>query len=147
MELTYESMMEYTERYFDILPSIDPKKDPKIVDKVRDFFSSDFMIRWGEPPKFHNREQWMDHLCGHADEYKAIVLYKPDPLHIIIDDRKKIAACLVQEEMRHSVTGKPLKIFLINVRFEFTLENKAIKFKKELISYVSSPFQLESLPK
>ena len=49
--------------------------------------------------------------------------------------------------MRHSVTGKPLKIFLINVRFEFTLENKAIIFKKELISYVSSPFQLESLPK
>ncbi len=147
MELTYENMMKHTEKYFDILPSIDPKKDPKIVDKVRDFFSSDFIIRWGDPPKFHNREQWVDHLCGHADEYKATVLYKPNPLCLMVDNRKKMAACFVKEEMRDSVTGELQKVFLLNVHYEFTLENGAVKFKRELISHIPAIFQLDSLPK
>jgi len=146
MKLTYESMMEHTQEYFDMLPSIDPETDPKIVDKLKNFFSSDFIIRWGIPPKFHDRDQWTDHLCGHAEEYKATVLYKPDPLCIMVDDRKKMAACFVKEEMRHPVTGELLKVFLLNVQYEFTVENNAVKFKRELISHIPAFFSSDIPP-
>lgn len=147
MELTYKNMMEHMQKYFDILPSIAPKKDPKIVDKVKEFLASDFMVRWGDAPKFYDRDLWTDHLCGHADEYRATVLYKPEPLYIMVDDKKKMAACFVKEEMRHPVTGELLKVFLLNVHYEFTLENNAVKFKRELITHIPAKYSSDSPPK
>lgn len=146
MELTYGKMMECMQKYFDMLPSIDSKADPKIVDKIKDFFSSDFMVRWGAPPKFNNRDEWVDHLCGHADTYRATVIYTPDPFCMFVDERKKMAACFVKEEMRDTKSRKLLKVFLLNVYYEFTLENNAIKFKRELISHIPGKYSSDISP-
>ena len=146
MELTYENMMEHTQRYFDIIKTINPKKDPQIHNKVREFFSSDFEVRWGTPPKFNSRDEWVDHLCGHADQYIAHVLYEPDPFYIFVDDRKKMAACFVKEEMRDPVTEKLLKVFLLNVHYVFTMENNAVKFKWELISHIPAKYSSDICP-
>jgi len=146
MELTYEKMMEFMQKYFDMLQSINPKTDPKIVDKIKGFFSSDCIVRWGIPPKLNNRDEWVDHLCGHADEYRATVIYSPDPFYMFVDERKKMAACFAKEEMRDPKSGKLLKVFLLNVHYEFTLENNAIKFKRELISHIPAKYSSDISP-
>jgi len=136
MELTYENMMDHIEKYFAILPSIDSKADPGIVDKIKEFFTPDFKIHWADPPKVSNREQWVEYLCGHADIYRARVIYQPAPWYFMIDERKKMADGLVKEELLHPVTGEVIGMLLLNEHLEFTLVEGAVKVRYQIITHI-----------
>jgi hypothetical protein len=145
MELTYEKMMQHIDKYFDLVPTIDTAADRGIRKKVEDFFSEDFEIRWSTPVKFHNRQEWVDHLCGHSDDYKAIIHFKKRPYYVFIDDRKKMAACFIREQMKNTKTGQIMKDFLLNVHFEFKLVDGKVKFSHELISHIEPRYKVDSL--
>jgi hypothetical protein len=145
MELTYENMVDHLNKYFDMIPKIDPASDPDIYKKMEKFFSDDFQVRWGTPVKFFNREQWIDHLCGHANEYRALIHYKKSPYYFIVDDRKKMAAGFIREQMTHPESGAIIKDFLINVHFAFTLVHGNAKFKYEMISQIPALYHVDSL--
>jgi hypothetical protein len=147
MELTYDVMMDFTKKYFDLLKTIRPKEDPAIVNKISNYFASDFQIRWDEPPVLWDRKQWVDHLCGHSEEYIAHVIYEPYPLMLWIDDRKKVVGTYIREEARHPKTNSLLKVFLIIAYFELKLENGEPKFWREFITFTPGMYSSDVIPK
>jgi hypothetical protein len=147
MNLTYENMMAVAERYCDMMEPIDPRQDPNVRNKVRELFASDFVVRFGDPARFQNREEWMEQLCGHADRYRVKVIHKPLPYYIIVDERKKLAACFVKEQWKHPGTGEVFTEFLLNMHLEFVLDGDAVKLRKMLLSRVPSVFQIDTLAK
>jgi hypothetical protein len=145
--LTYDNMMKFTQKYFDLLKDYELVKSPKFRDTMTGFFTNDFEIRWGQMVvKIDNRQEWIDHICGHADNYIAVVDYEPYPLRIMIDDKKKMAACWIKEEVRDTKTDEVKKVFLLNAYFEFKVEDNKIKFSKELISLISGLYASDLSP-
>lgn len=146
-ELTYENMLAFTKRYFDMLPSI---TGPESKPMAMEFFSTDYKNCmadiWvtGESTgaqivrqEIFDRKGWVDHICGHADQFRAKCTYEPYPLYIMIDDRRKMATVRLKEQKLHPVTGKGMEEWFMICGFEFTQDEKGnIKFKREyIISY------------
>ena len=146
MKLTYGAMMAFTENYCDMMESIDPEKDPRVRDTVRELFAPHFIARVGDPAKFQNREEWVDQLCGHAGKYRVKVIHRPLPYSTMVDEQKKMAACFVKEQWKRPETGEVFTEFLLNMHLEFTLDCDVVKLKKVLISRVPSVFQVDVLP-
>jgi hypothetical protein len=132
MELTYETMGATVKKYFDLLPTIEGPQDEK---KVLEFFAPDCLIqRFDLPERVEGREGFVKHLCGHADEYRAVVTYAKPPLGIMIDENKKMAAMTMLEEFKHPKTGKSIKPDLyLYVVWEFCIHENKVKAKRELI--------------
>jgi len=149
MELTYENMKQLLVDYFDILPSIEGEQ---YKPRMREFLAPDYKMH--RPNRIYaalepvaavieNREEWVSHLCGHADKYKAVVSYQPEPLGIMIDERKKMGVMKILEEFRSTAPGKkvfPDKKYFF-VFFEFCVHDDKVKIKNELI--ISIPGYLE----
>jgi len=145
--LTYDNILKFTQKYFDLLEDIKLKENPKIKEIMTDFFSSDFEIRWDDMSvKIENREEWINHICGHSNVYIAHVSYKPYPLRMLVDEKQKMAACWVKEEMRDAKTNELTRVFLLNVYFEYKVENNKIKFSKELISLIAGLYSSDVPP-
>jgi len=145
--LTYDNMLKFLQTYFDSLKNIKVKENPKIRETMTDFFASDFEIRWDDMSvKIENREEWINHICGHSNVYIAHVIYKPYPFRIILDDKQKMAACWVKEEMRNAKTNELTRVFLLNNYFEFKVEDNKIKFAKEFISLIAGLYSSDVPP-
>ena len=142
-ELTYENMLAFVKKYFDMLPTI---TGPECKPMVMEFFSSDFINfkgnTWttGHPTgeligkeNIFDAKGWVDHLCEHADQYRAKCYYEPYPLYIAIDERRKFATVCIKEEKLHPVTGKAMKEWYMINGFGFTQEKGSIKFNLEFI--------------
>jgi len=143
-ELTYENMLAFVKRYFDMLPSI---TGPESAPMVREFFSPGYKIcmadLWltGHPTgeqiikqEILDREGWVNHLTGHAGEYRARCIYEPWPLFILIDERQKQAIWRIKEQKLDPKTMKPLVEWYMVGGFGLTLDaNKTIKFNEEFI--------------
>ena len=110
-------------------------------------FASDLIVRFGDPARFQNREEWVEQLCGHADKYRVKVIHRPLPYYIMVDERKKLAACFVKEQWKRPGTGEVFTEFLLNMHLEFVLEGNGVKLRKMLLSRVPSVFQIDTLPK
>jgi hypothetical protein len=135
MELTYDNMKKMLQDYFDELPSIEGPQDEA---RILKYFSPDFKIRWGSPSIEQNREEWVAHLCGHANDYRAVVHYKPEPLGIMIDEKRKMATMIITEEFLRPVTNEPImnKEFIC-VLWELCIHDNKVKAKKEMILVIS----------
>ncbi len=143
MELTYENMKDFLEKWFDFLPKV----EPKTFDEFRELFAPAFRIP--HQGRFLNREEWaIGHIGTHHEVYRAHIYYKPAPLYIMVDDRKKMAACLITEEAKHPVTGEivevfkhhitgePVGIIFMHANYELVLIDNAIKMKSEFLTRI-----------
>ena len=136
MELTYNNIKETVKKYFDSLPSIEGPQDEK---RILEFFAPDFKVhRFNLPELVEGREGFVKHLCGHADQFRAIVSYEPPPLGIMIDERRGMASMLMVEEFRHPVSGEQVdpKIYLFTA-WEFCIHENKVKAKRELILHIT----------
>jgi hypothetical protein len=137
MELTYQIIKKMLLEYFDSLPSISGPQDKA---RIKEFFTPDFKVRWafnGRVSVTQTREEWVHHLCGHPNEYRAVVHYQPPPLGILIDEKKKLATMLICEEFLHPVTGfsvKP-KEYVANY-WELALHEGKVKARREMINVI-----------
>lgn len=158
-KLTYEDMLSLIKRYFDTVPSI---TGPESAPKMMGFFSKDYknymadIWATGEPTgeqivkqEIFDRKGWVDHLCGHANLFRAKCFYEPYPLYIMIDDRKNTATVRLKEQKFHPETGKSSQEFYMIVGFEFTQDEKGkALFKKEyIISYPDKFIEVDRITK
>ena len=129
MELTYENMVAVVKKYFDIMPGLTPENKHE-MDAI---LTPDYV---GQHPERHG-----EHVSSHWKEYRAHCYYEPWPMYIIVDERKKMADCIVKEECRHPVTGELVKTFKNEVtgeiedtiymceHFEFALHDGQVKIQ------------------
>ena len=129
MELTYENMMAVVKKYCDMMVGLTPENKHE-MDAI---LAPDYV---GQHPERHG-----EHVSSHWKEYRAHLFYEPWPMYIIVDERKKMADCILKEEARHPVTGELVKTFKNPVtgeledtiymceHFEFALHNGQVKIK------------------
>jgi len=139
MELTYENMMAVAKKYCDILPGL----IPATKHEMEAILIPDYV---GQSP-----EGEADHVSSHYKTYRAYLYYEPFPLYIIVDDRKKMADCILREDARHPMTGELVKAVYkepgfgvpdqetvyMNEHFEFTLHENAVKIKNVFASRIN----------
>jgi hypothetical protein len=142
MELTYENINAMLNEYFDALPTIEGPQDEA---RMMEYFSPDFEILW---PYFNfasvvqNREEWVKHLCSHADVYRATVTHEPHPLGIAIDVSKKQATVIHYEEFLHPETKEHvLPRMFCAVVFEFCIHDGKVKAQSEKILAIPAPLE------
>ena len=97
--LTYEKMMALVKKYCDLLPGLIPQTKYK----MEDICTPDYIAAYG------GGQTEADHVSEHYQEYRAYLHYEPWPLYIMVDERKKMASCMLWEESRDPVTGKLIK--------------------------------------
>ena len=129
MELTYENMVAVVKKYFDIMPGLTPENKHEMDAILTPDYVGQHAERHGE------------HVSSHWKEYRAHCYYEPWPMYIIVDERKKMADCIVKEECRHPVTGELVKTFKNEVtgeiedtiymceHFEFALHDGQVKIQ------------------
>jgi hypothetical protein len=146
MELTYDVMMETVKRFFGEIKLIRPSKDPGCVERFRDYFATDFLIRRGRPPEILTRDQWTDHCCKHEDVYIAECILEPYPLGHWCDEKKKIVTTYLIENKRDPNTWELLGSFIMLEFIEFKLENGKPKMWRQLITHVASLYSTDVIP-
>ncbi|MFH0914262.1 MAG: hypothetical protein V1849_03120 [Chloroflexota bacterium] len=130
MPLTYENMKACVEKFFDTLPTV----EPKTADNLRQLLTPDFNCRWRA--ENYNREQWVDHVCRHHFEYRATIDYKNPPFYITVDEKKHIVSTYMREEFRHPVTRELIDSITLVCHYECVLVGNEVRIKSELIAQV-----------
>lgn len=137
MELTYENMLAVVKKFWDVLPGLTPENKHEL----EAICAPDCVFQYA----YDQTEA--DHVSSHWEIYRAHLFYEPWPLYIMIDDKRKMANCVVREEPKHPVTGEIMKItsrypdpwaavvdptakgFFLHVVFEFKLHDGKAKIK------------------
>jgi len=97
--LTYDGMMALVKKYFDMLPGLTPENKHE----MEAICTPDCVY------SYPNGQTEADHVSAHWEIYRAHCYYEPFPYYINIDERKKMADCVLKEDAIHPVTGKPVK--------------------------------------
>ncbi len=130
-ELTYENMMALVKKYCNMLPGLTPKNKFE----MEDICTPDCVF------SYTDGQNEADHVSSHWETYRAYLYYEPHPLYINIDERKKMADCVLKEEAKHPVTGEIVKdafdrlipgldgVITMRESFQFTLHEGKIKIK------------------
>jgi hypothetical protein len=137
MELTYENMMAVAKKYCDQLPGL----IPQTKHEHEAILTPDCVCGF---PETH-----ADHVVAHWQTYRAYLYYEPWPCYIMIDERKKMANCVLKEQCRHPSTGEPVKhyenpwtgkmedTFYMFEHFEFTLHEGQVKIKTVYVERIN----------
>ena len=137
-ELTYENMMAVVKRYGNLCPGLTPENRHE----MEAICTPDAVFFYPEG------KSEAEIVSSHWETYRAHLFYEPWPLCIMIDDKKKMAGCVLREEARHPVTNEFIKRFkhpvtgelqdtiYIRHAFEFTLHDNAVKIKTAFSSLI-----------
>ena len=146
MEMTYDEMKACMDGYFETLAEVG-SGGSEAKNKIEVFFAEDFICRHLDWPTFLTKQEWVDALCGgHFNNKYKWLIYKDNPSgYYIIDPSKKMAACMVREEVMHYETGKVIRACTNSVHILFKREDDNVKFYRELISRIPQKYQVDSL--
>jgi hypothetical protein len=139
-KLTYDNMLALVKEYCDMLPGLTPqtKHEMEIICTPDCNFS------------YPDGQTEADHVASHWQTYRAHLYYEPWPLHIIVDDRKKMAKCILKEEARHPKTNELVKVIknevtgeiedtvYMNEHFQFTVHEGRAKIKNIFMSDIDT---------
>ncbi len=139
-ELNYDNMMALVKKYCDILPGLTPETKYKMEDIV----TPDCVYPYPDGQKE------ADHVAAHHETYRAYLHYEPWPLCILVDEKKKMADCVLCEEARHPLTGEIVKdafdkyepgldgVSYMREVYEFTLHEGKVKIKNIFFSSIDT---------
>ena len=142
-ELTYDNMMALVKKYCDILSGITPETKYK----MEAICTPDCVF------PYPDGQTEADHVAAHHETYRAYLHYEPWPLCILVDERKKLADCVLCEEARHPMTGEIVKdafdkyepglggVSYMREVYEFTLHEGKVKIKNIFFS----PLNIKSM--
>jgi len=129
-ELNYDNMMAVAKSYCQIIPALTPQ--------------TKHLLEAICTPELESVRKHADKVSSHYKEYRAYLYYEPWPLFIAVDERKKIATCILREEDRHPMTGELVKTgvhkhpvtgeivdtLYMSEDFEFALHDGKVKIKQ-----------------
>jgi hypothetical protein len=140
-ELNYDNMMALAKKYCDILPGLTPETKYK----MEEICTPDCVY------PYPNGQKEADHVAAHYKQYRAYLHYEPWPLCILVDEKKKVADCVLCEEARHPVTGEIVEdafdqygtkglngVVYMREIFEFTLHEGKVKIKNVFFSPINT---------
>ena len=132
-ELTRENMKELIRKYYDSLRFIEGPQDE---DKIREFMSPDYHITHLTVPgviRIEDREGSVKFVCSQTDKFRVKISYLP-PVGLMVDEKRKMALGLIQEEFIHPVTGEEVMPKVYRVIFwELCIHDNKVKVKSETI--------------
>ena len=139
MELTRENMLDWIVRYFDAVRTAGPQDKSK----MEEFFTPDYIIRYGRPLKIWNRDQWVELLCNPSEKFD--ITHNTPPYFWLFDVEKKAAAGTLKEQIKDPATGQIIRQFVLTAYFGFTVVDGAVKCNWELIAWLDVPYLVDSL--
>jgi hypothetical protein len=84
-KLTYENMMYVVKKYCDMLYELTPETKYK----MEAVCTPDCLF------SYPDGQAEADQVASHSQTYRANLYYEPWPMYILVDDRKKMADCVL----------------------------------------------------
>jgi hypothetical protein len=139
-KLTYSSMMTLVKKYCDMLPEL----TPKTKHEMEAICTPDCIF------SYPDGQTEADHVANHWQIYRAHLYYEPWPLYIIVDDRKKMAKCVLKEVAKHPKTNEPVEAIkneitgkiedtvYMHEHFQFTVHEGKVKINNIFMSDIDT---------
>jgi hypothetical protein len=156
MELTYDSMVKFTETYFKAIAEIDPT-DKKAEEKIRKFFAPTFFGRQGWPAFTQKLDVWVNYLLsGDENHWRHIrtmppvkqpqlINHGPSPLHMMVDEKNKMVAIWTIQKYYNRKTNVQERERLMDIHLGFTLINGEIKLAWEIDSVTRGAMLIDAV--
>jgi len=126
-------MKELIEKYYDTLLTIEGPKDKE---RFQELMSPDYQITHRTKPgqiRIENREDSLNFICSHADKFRVKISYLP-PIGLMVDEKRRIAVGLIQEEFIHPVTKQEVRPKVIRfIVWELGVHDNKVKVENETI--------------
>jgi hypothetical protein len=130
MELTYDYIVEWMKRYFEVYSTYG--QSPKTADRMKEFFAPDlrfipYMAALGGPEGgFRSRDEFIQKAKSHPSWYEKLT-----PLDITVDVKRKAVAVLFGMEVINRKTEKMAVKKSAFAHYQLGLdENEALKIKE-----------------
>jgi hypothetical protein len=132
LELTYDNMMDFMERYFEAYSTI--AQDPKTTHKMRDFYSPDFQLTQYFPRHaVSDLELFLEMSSSHPGIQETL-----RPEYIMVDDRQKKAAVYLRADFAIKATGEVVSE-MTSAHYHLKLDEKGNIKIKDLILFQAYP--------
>jgi hypothetical protein len=132
MELNYENMMDFMERYFKAYSTV--AQDPKTTHRMRDFYAPEFkLIQYFPRYAVSDLELFLDMSSSHPEIQETL-----QPEYIMIDDRQKKAAVYLKADFTVKTTGEVVSE-MTSAHYHMKLDEEGTIKIKELILFQAYP--------